>query len=242
MRRAGVAALIAVLVAGAAIWGVRWATRGRDMPASVPSPHALVRTDLLRMAPGRAICAGDVTVDPRAAQARFLVATFRRPGPPLTFSLRGEGYAATARVPAGYGDNSELTPAIPPPPRAVLARACVRNDGRHSVVLYASTDQTLSRSVAVTGGKSLDASYWLSFYEPQRRSVLERLSATLQRITVFRPGIVGRGLLWVLLALVVVGIPLGIAWAWRWALTQPASSQEANASPSTSGTASRGTA
>src|SRR3954447_9290309 len=100
------------------------------MPAGVPSPHALVSTDLLRLAPGRPVCADAVTVDPRAAQARFLVATFRRPGPPLTLTLRGRGYGATVRVPAGYADNSELRPAIPAPPRAVLVRACVRNDGR----------------------------------------------------------------------------------------------------------------
>src|SRR4051794_4527110 len=227
MPRAGVVALLAVLAGGALLWGVPWLVRDRDTPAAVPSPAALFSTALVRVNGGQSACARDVAVDRRARSAQFTVATYgQTKGPPLTFAMAGPGYRVAARVPAGYPDNSPLSVPVPAPPRAVLVRACVRNDGRRPIALFASSDRTVSRSRVAVDGKLQDASYWLRFAEARGHSVLQRAPATMQRITVFRPGIVGRGALWVLLALVVVGIPLGVLWAWRWALGHPAPSSQ----------------
>src|SRR4051794_6333995 len=216
MRRWGMSCALAVLLAGTVVWALPWFTRDRDVPAGVPSPRALFETTALRVGPGQSACADAVAVDPHARQARVTLATYRRPaGPPLTLTLTGGGYRAVSRLPGGYADNSENAFAIAPPSRAVLARACVRNDGDAPVALSASADRTRSRSVASVDGSPAGASYWLAFYEGRPHSVLHRLPVILQRMTVFRPGIVGRWLLWPLLVLVALGIPVGVLWAWR---------------------------
>jgi hypothetical protein len=60
--------------------------------------------------------------------------------------------------------------------------------------------------------------------------MLERASATIERIAIFRPGIVGPWLLWPLAALVLVGIPAGAVWAWQRGLAAEEARMTASAS------------
>ncbi len=227
MRRWGTATAVALLLAGAVGWALPWLTRDRDMAAGVPTPRALLATSPLRLKAGQSACAGAVAVDPHAGQARLTLGTVGETGPPLTFALAAPGYHAAGQVPAGYPDRSVQTVDIAPPPRAVLARACVRNDGSAPVLLAATADRTRSRSLATIDGRPTGASYWLAFYEREPHSVLGRLPVILQRMTVFRPGIVGRWLLWALVFLAGLGIPLAVVWAWRRGLAEEEALAEA---------------
>src|SRR4051812_38546076 len=214
MRSWGVAALAAVLVLGALVWVLPWFSRDRDIPAAVPAPRALTAIDTIALAPGQSACARGVAVDRRSGQARFTVATFGRPaGPPLTLAVAAGGYRAVARAPGGYTDNSEQSLAIAAPPRALLGRVCIRNDGDVRVGLAASSDRTRSRSVAVVAGRPTGKSFWLSFHERSPHTMLARFPETLRRMSTFRPGIVGPWMLWPLALLVVFGLPLGVLWA-----------------------------
>jgi hypothetical protein len=244
---AGTVAVAAVLLFGAAVWLVPWATRPRDMPASVPSPRALDAIGYVTVAPGSEACGGAVAMEQHSEVALITVYTRRRLGPPLELSVTGAGYRETARLAGGYADGLEHGLVLRPPSDDVLVRACVRNRGRAPALLAASPDRARSRSLAVVDGRRTDRSFWLAFYERDHPSVLDRVPATLERMSTFRPAVVGPWLLWPLLLLVVFGIPAGAIYAWRHALAgerpQPAARTQApNASPSASGTAKRGTA
>jgi hypothetical protein len=215
MRRWGTITAVACLLAGGALWVVPWLTRSREFPAAVPSPAALFSVELVEVRPGRTACSRDVALDPRGSRARLQVGTFGRPGEPLRLTLDGAAYRSTSTIRGGYADGSTVVASVRPPERATLVRACVENLGTRRVALFASADRTLSRSVTSVDGQSTGKSAWLSFYEARRHSVLERSSATIERIAIFRPGIVGPWLLWPLAALVLLGIPAGAVWAWQ---------------------------
>jgi hypothetical protein len=214
MRRWGTAALVLVLAAGAIAWVAPWLTKDRSTPASVPSPRALERVETVPIPPRRSACVPYAAMDTRSARARLTMVTRGGPAPPLTLTLDGPGYRAERRVASGYGDNEDVSVAVPAPRRAVLVRVCVRNDGAKVVRLAASDDRTKSRSLAVVAGRRVDKSPWLAFDEARSHSVLDRLPATMQRMSTFRPGIVGPWLFWPLALLVLAGIPLGVVWAY----------------------------
>jgi hypothetical protein len=215
MRRWGTITAVACLLIGGALWVVPWLTRSREMPAAVPSPAALFSIELVELGPGRTACSQNVALDPRGSRARLQVGTFGRPGEPLRLTLDGAAYRSASTIRGGYADGSVVVASLRPPARATLVRACVENLGTRRVALLASADRTRSRSITSVEGRDTGKSAWLSFYEANRHSVLERSPATIERIATFRPGIVGPWLLWPLAALVLIGIPAGAVWAWQ---------------------------
>src|SRR3954470_19095593 len=184
MRRWGVATAMAFLLAATVLWALPWLTRDREMSAGVPTPRALLRTSSLRLKPKQSACAGAVAVDPHAQQARLTLGTAgAAAGPPLTFALSGRGYHAEGQVAGGYGDGSVAAIDIAPPARAVLARACVRNDGAVPVLLAGTADATRSPWLATIDARPTGASYWLAFYERRPHTLVARLPLILRRMT-----------------------------------------------------------
>ena len=108
--------------------------------------------------------------------------------------------------------------ADPAPPGDVPVRVCFASRGAPEIGLLASSDRTRSRSIAFIDGKSTKKSIWFTFAEPAPRAILERLPATVGRMTVFRPAYVGRVLLWGLAILFVIGVPIAVVWAYARAL------------------------
>jgi hypothetical protein len=90
---------------------------------------------------------------------------------------------------------------------------CISNDGKTPIALFASTDRTRSRSATVIDGKTVYASVWFAFYEPQWRAISERVPLTIDRMTVFRPGYATPWVLWIIAVLFLVGVPIGVVWA-----------------------------
>ena len=107
---------------------------------------------------------------------------------------------------------------IPAPPGDVPVRVCFASRGAPEIGLFASSDRTRSRSIAFIDGESTKKSIWFTFAEPAPRAILERLPATVGRITVFRPAYVGRVLLWGLAILFLIGVPIAVVWAYARAL------------------------
>jgi hypothetical protein len=218
MRRIGAAVAAVTLLAGLLNWTLPWLIRERSMTAAVPSPRALFFVDRVGLGPGQTACSGNVAVDPQAEIASMRVITLRHPAPPLTLTLRGTGYSASARIAGGYSGDNDVISRVVPPPQATIVTACVRNGGRARVALGASSDRTRSRSITIVDGRSSGKSAWLSFAEARRHSMLARASTTIARMSVFRPGVVGPWLLWPLAMLFLFGIPAGAVWAWGRAL------------------------
>jgi len=218
MRRAAVGATVVVILAGVLIGLLPALTRDRDYPAEIPSPPALRETAFVGVPPGSRACWRYAVAEHHAGQARFKVGTRGRPGQPLVLGMTGDGYRARAAIPGGYKDNAELRVAIPRPPHDAEVLTCVRNAGRRLVNLYASRDRTRSRSRATVDGRPSGASVWFALFEPRPASLLDRLGATMSRMSAFRAGIVGPWLLWPLALLFVLGVPAGTVWAYARAL------------------------
>ncbi len=214
MRRAAIAGAVVVLVLGAVFVVRPFLAAQRDQPSSVPSPASLTATDTVPLKKGSPACFRWGVAERHSEVIRFKVASPNGPAPPISVRLTGGDYAYTAQIPAGTPDGADVQWPIPAPPRDILVRVCMFNEGEPEIGVFASNDRTRSRSIAYVDGKETGKSIWFSFAEPAPRTILERLPVTLERMTIFRPDYVGRVLFWVLAVLFVVGMPLGVVWAY----------------------------
>lgn len=213
MRRWAIIGAVVVFVLGAVFVVRPFVAEQREAPSELVSPASLQSTSSVPLDPGRPVCFEHVVVERHSGLLRFRVSAPDAPAPQMTVTLKGPGYDASAVIPAGLLDTQTAQAAIPPPPTDVPVRVCIRNDGETPTGLFASNDRTRSRSVAVIDGESTNQSVWFAFYEPQWRSITERVPLTIDRITVFRPGWVHSWLLWIVFVLFIVGIPIAVVWA-----------------------------
>lgn len=208
------AVVLVALAAFAVAVVVPWASRDRVRPASVPSPPPLLEVAIVPVAPRREVCTRPFVIDERSALAAFQIATYGQPGPPVRVRISGGGYRETARIAGGYADNVEHRVDIAPPRAAVAAEACLQNAGRRPLALYAAADsRSNSRSESRVADRPVASDITLAFFEGTPRSLLDGLPETVERVTAFRPAVVGSWLVWALLGLVLVAVPGAAAWA-----------------------------
>jgi hypothetical protein len=210
MPRAAIATGLALLVAAAAIWGLPYLTHGRDYYATTPQPDPLFTVATIPLGAGQRACMDRAVVDRYSEQARLRVGTFHRRAVPLELSLSGDGYRASARVPATYADSRPFEVAVRPPPHPVEVTICLRNAGARRVALYVAADRTKSRSHTFVGGRDVGSNFDIVFTERRPVSIAARLPVSLQRAGAFRFFGVSPVTLWPLLILFVVGVPLAV--------------------------------
>ena len=217
MRRVALGlALVALLAAGLA-WGVPYLTGERDYVAVTPQPDPLFVVSLIPLRSGQVACMDDAVLDPRSEQARFKVGTFFRPPVPLELTIAGGSYTERVRIPATYRDSEVIRVPVRPPAEETAVSICIRNLGERRIALYAAADRTNSRSTVFVDGRQVVPDFGITFYEREPASILDRLSTSVERATVFR-GPLTTALLWTLLLLFVVGTPAGVLLALAWAL------------------------
>jgi hypothetical protein len=193
---------------------VRFLTEDRELVAATPSPRPMFEVSLVEVPPGEELCISDVTIPADARRLRIQVGTFGPPGPELDLTLQARGYQERLTVPAGFPDSALITAAMDPPVVARLGEVCVTHHGSARIALVGSTeDRTQSRPEGKVGGKVAAADTYLAFYERGSASALDRAGGIVDRMSAFRPAVVGPWLLWPLLALVVLGVPGGVLWA-----------------------------
>lgn len=208
---------LVLLAAAGVAWGIPYLTGERDYVAVTPQPDPLFEVALLPLRGGQVACMDDAVLDTHSEQARFKVGTYFRPPVPLELTIAGGSYTEHVSVPADYRDSEVIRVPIDPPPEETAASICIRNRGERRVALYASADRTNSRSQVLVDGRPVGADFGIVFYEREPASILDRLPTSVERATVFR-GPLTADLLWVLLALFVVGTPLGVLLALAWSL------------------------
>jgi hypothetical protein len=216
-RWVAIPAAVACLVAAALF--VPFLARGRTLIASTPSPRPLFSVSFAALPPGGRLCASDVTIPHDARVLHVQARTFGRPGPALAVTLSAPGYAARARVAAGYPDETTLAVPFRPPALTTLGRVCVGRAAAAPLALVASGEpRTQSRPRNTVDGRPVGVDAYLAFTTGRTGSAISQTPAIVGRMAAFRPGVVGPWLLWPLLVLTVLGVPAGVAWALRRAL------------------------
>jgi hypothetical protein len=212
MRRPGVVAAltfaVGVIVFAVAV-GLPFLTKSRDYPAAITSPPALAQVALDNVRAGARLCMSGVTIEPHSEVARFEVGTYGKPGPPLTFDLNGPGYRSSVRVPAGYADNLVQNLRVRPPARSLIVRACIRNGGSTKIALYSSDNR--SRPIVTVGRSSLITAPAFGFWEAKPHTIASRASLTVQRMAVFRGPLGYPAVVWIVLALALLALTVGLA-------------------------------
>jgi hypothetical protein len=214
MRRWAIGGALVVLVLGALFVVRPFMAAERDYPAEIPSPSAIVATDSVPLVRGQPACFSYAVVEAHSEQARFKVVSPHGPAPALRLSMVGPGYRYAATVPAGTLDSQVVQIPVPASPAATPLRVCFSNLGARPIALSASNDRTRSRSHAIVDGRDTDRSIWFGLYETAPHAITERLPATVQRMTIFRPAYVTKGVVWALLFLFLLGVPAAVVWAY----------------------------
>jgi hypothetical protein len=212
---AGVATALAavLLIAGALVWFKPFLTARRQPVASVPEPAALFAVTPFTVRPGEQACMSAVALEPDARVAEFQLRPVRpvpQGGPPVDLVLSAPGYRAVLAVPGGYPGGSVALP-ITPPRHTRIGTACFVNRGRTAVNLIGTSEpRTVSRSTTTIGGRSVVGDIALTFAQSGSSTLLERLGEAFRHASNLTDGLVPVWLIWVLTALVVLGVPLAI--------------------------------
>jgi len=207
-------ALAAVLLPSA-YWFPAWLAEPRTITTSAPTPFGVGSDEPLTLGAGAQACADSIALGPRtqALVARAARVPAGGAPPPLVVDAGGPGgYRASATARA-YRRGEPFTVPFAPPRAELLGTVCVRNGGDRAVALSATTGaRTASRSTTRVDGAPVTPDLSLQFVETGTPSYAERAGAILDRMETWSPA--GRALLWLVVALVVLGFPLGVAAAW----------------------------
>jgi hypothetical protein len=215
MRRWAITGAVVVFALGLLFVVRPFVAAPRDQPAEIPSPQALLSTDTVQLRGGQQACFAHAVLERHSGVMRFKVSSPAGPAPALSVHIAGPGYDQTIPIAAGLLDTQEAQAPVPAPRGDVPVRVCIRNLGPQAVGLFASSEQrSRSRSLAFVGGTNTEKSIWFAFYEPAARTITERFTDTIQRMTVFRPHWVKVWLLWAIAILFLVGTPIAVMWAY----------------------------
>ena len=195
-------AFVAVLVVGAIVLWRPFLTREHEVLSATPAPIALYEPTTVALRPGATACLHGVTFAPDAE-----VAGFTADGP-LVVTAAAPGYRARA-----VGRDRV---AITPPRRSVTGRLCLRNAGRRPVAIAGTTDPgSTAPPVTTIDGRPIAPDIALALYERAPASDLARAGEIVRHAAAlaWSPGV-----LWVLVLLVLVGVPGAIAYGFALSL------------------------
>ncbi|HEX7292238.1 MAG TPA: hypothetical protein VF250_14030 [Conexibacter sp.] len=223
-----VGTLLAVVALVAATQILPWLTRDREVVSSTPVRTELLAPQEIALQPGQRACVARVPFDPDGRVARVTIA--RAGAGPARLSLAASGGAyraqASARVPADYEGALDIP--FAPPTRDLIGTLCVGNAGGRAIALAGTVHPwAIVRPQMTLDGQPVAEAFTLTLLEPGRRSYLARVPQLVERAAALSA--VGPWLFWLLLALLVVGVPAGVTAALTLALRAPTPSTAADA-------------
>ncbi|HEX4188703.1 MAG TPA: hypothetical protein VHY83_12475 [Solirubrobacteraceae bacterium] len=211
----------AVILAGVLIAFVPYLTAGRLAVTGIPAPPALEKVNSVALAPGGQACMSSVAVPQRSRLARLRLSPLPgQGGPPLELVLRAPRYESRTQLRAGYGKGRATMPILAPP-RAMVGTACFVNRGTRGVLLDGTTEpRTASRSALRLDGRPVAGDIALEFLDDRRPSLLDRTAEVFDRASNLTDRLVPPWLIWILAALVALGVPCGTLAAFYLALRE----------------------
>jgi hypothetical protein len=199
-----------VLLVALAEWIVPYATREREQVSGVPVPAPFFAQSSVRLGGGEEVCLTDVAFDPDSQLVEFTALGERRAGPPLDVSVEADGgYGTRATVDGGYRLPARLVARIEPPAESAIGDLCIGNAGRRAVNLLGTADARtgVARPTALLDGEVSPAKLSVRLLEADSGSVLDRAGQLVDRAAAFKPGAFTEPFLWLVLVLVVLGVP-----------------------------------
>ena len=166
------------------------------------------------------VCQAPIAVpDDAAAFDRVAVhlGTYRRPGPPITLTVRTTDgrVVANGRLAGGYADNARPSIAVGRVAERGPLRVCLHNVGPGATAIYGAADAASRTSTAQLDGEPLDADLDLVFERDKERSVASLIPAIVDRAALFRVSWIGSWTYVLLGILLVAAIPALLAVALR---------------------------
>jgi hypothetical protein len=160
--------------------------------------------------PGQTVCQGPIDVPASASAVAFKVKTAERPGPPILVSTRTPAgqVVGQARVPGGYRDTATIRAPVGGISERRTLSVCLRNQGRTALGLFGNGPAAARTSIATLDGLNVGTDLTLVFERRKSRSLLAALPDIAGRAALWHPGWVGSWTFWLLLALVLGGVPL----------------------------------
>jgi hypothetical protein len=201
----------AIILIGALVWFAPFVSRSREPISSTGASPPFSNVTPVRLPASSVLCMTDVTIDTDARIAQFTVIPGASPAPPLRVSANGpDGYhSPEVDVPGGQRNAGPQTASIRPPTHPVIGEICVRNAGRVAISLVGTTeDRTSGREQAVIDGAHIKPDVQLTLLARGHRTVLQEVPAVMRHMAAFKGSFVSAGLLWILLLLVVLGVPV----------------------------------
>ena len=207
MKRYAVVGAVLLLVA-AWVWFRPFLGTPRTTTASTPSTLT-ERSVPLRVAPGSRLCLNRVAFDARTRQA--LVKVMTRGGPPQPLVVTAP---QTRTILRRYSDGGEVGAQLTPPARSRLGTICFENSGRRPVWMAGSDDPRRQfRGTTTIDDDAPPAELSLELFERRPERLRSRPAEILDWMALWRPALFAEPVLWVLLVLVVAGVPVGVLWA-----------------------------
>jgi hypothetical protein len=220
MRRQGLAAFGAVLVAGVLALAVLALTDDRSDAFTLG-----VRADsaVAKLRPGDEVCQRPVDAVEPFRRLELQLGTYGRPALPYAVAVRsatGDRSLARASVRGGYVDSFpqsiELSREVPAGQDVAV---CISNRGAKPLGVYGSSDLSNRISSAYLNGEGTGFDLMLVFRYAEPKSTAELLPNIVSRASLFHGEWASSALYWVLLGLLLTGLAGLLALALRAALS-----------------------
>jgi hypothetical protein len=204
--RGGAAVLVAFALLALAACAVAAARATSDVATAVGLPAVNATTPL---PVGGTVCRRDIDTPVAFTRVRLVVRPAGGAGPPLAISVRRDGRrVAVGRVDGGF-PAGPVEAAVGAQPAGGRVDVCVRAEGAAPVVVLGSTARGAREVYDAVRGEA----FAVVLLRAGPRSALAEVPEMVQRAALFKP--VGPGLLWALLAAIVLGLPLLLLGALR---------------------------
>jgi hypothetical protein len=214
-------AFLAVLLLGAVTQFLPRLTRQAEVVSNTPVRADLASVQPIVLNPGARACIGDVTFDPtvRTAQLAFAPSAVGSAPTRLTLEASGPGYRATGTTVVARGQGGRLDIPFSPPRRGMVGTLCVHNSGRRTTALAGTADpRALTRSTMLVDGVRQGRAFSVTLLEAGGRSLLGRTAQLVDRTAALSA--VGPWLVWMLIPLLLLGVPAAVVLALGLALRE----------------------
>jgi hypothetical protein len=215
MRRGLFAGVLVLFALWFVVKALPFLSDGRPATYATPTvqptdPSALVPVVLKG---GQTACTDQIPYGPDARYVQFTLTGSKRPASPITVVASAPGYRAQAQLPAGTPGDVLQTVPIRPAPRSVSGGTlCLTNDGRHQVAFYGiNPGRGSSPSTTVVAGKPVPQELSLTLLTHSSQGLGARFGTLASHIAAFRPFTGWE--VWLLGLLVVLGVPVAVAFA-----------------------------